>query len=57
MGTGAMIAAVIGAAMFLTLNWRALRSHALGTNVMVKWALIWAALLVGLTLIISTVKL
>ena len=56
MSTGPMVAAVIGAAMVLTLNWRALRSHALGRDQMLKMALIWAAIIAVLTLIISQVK-
>ncbi len=56
MSTGAMVAAVIGAAMVLTLNWRALRSHALGRDQMLKMGLIWAAFIAVLTLIISQVK-
>ena len=56
MSTGAMIAGVIGAVMVLMLNWRALRSHALGRDQMIKLALIWAVIIAVLTLIISQVK-
>ena len=57
MSTGAMVAGLIGAVMVLMLNWRALRSHALGRDQMFKMALIWAAIIGVLTLIISQVKL
>ena len=56
MSTGAMLAAVIGAVMVLALNWRALRSHALGRDQMLKMVLIWAAIIAVLTLVISQVK-
>ena len=56
MSTGAMVTAIIGAAMALTLGWRSLRSHQLGQSKMVQMALIWAAIIAGLTLIISQVK-
>ena len=56
MSTGAMLAAIIGAAMALTLAWRSLRSHELGRSKMLQTALIWAAIIAALTLIISQVK-
>ena len=56
MSTGAMLAAIIGAAMALTLAWRSLRSHDLGRSKMLQTALIWAAIIAALTLIISQVK-
>ena len=56
MSTGAMVTAIIGAAMALTLGWRSLRSHQLGQSKMVQMAIIWAAIIAGLTLIISQVK-
>ncbi len=56
MSTGAMVAAIIGAAMALTLGWRSLRSHQLGQSRMLQMALIWAAIIAALTLIISQVK-
>ena len=56
MSTGAMVAAIIGAAMALTLGWRSLRGHQLGQSRMLQMALIWAAIIAALTLIISQVK-
>ena len=56
MSTGAMIAAIIGAAMALTLSWQSLRSRQLGSGKIVRLALIWAGIIAALTLIISQVK-
>ena len=56
MSTGAMVAAIIGAAMALTLAWRSLRSHQLGQSKMLQMALIWGGIIAALTLIISQVK-
>lgn len=56
MSTGAMVAAIIGSAMALTLGWWSLRSHQLGQSKMLKMALIWAAIIAALTLIISQVN-
>ena len=56
MSTGAMVTAIIGAAMALTLGWRSLRSHQLGQSKMLQMALIWAAIIAVLTLIISKVR-
>jgi len=55
MSTGAMVTAIIGAAMALVLAWNSMRSHQLGQNQMLKMALIWAAIIALLTLIISRV--
>ena len=51
-----MVAAIVGAAMALTIGWRSLRSHQLGQSKMLKMALIWTAVIAALTLIISQVK-
>ena len=56
MSTGTMIAAIIGAAMALTLSWQSLRSRQLGSGKILRLALIWAAIIAALTLIISQVK-
>ena len=56
MSTGTMIAAIIGAAMALTLSWQSLRSRQLGQRKMLQMALIWAGIIAALTLIISQVK-
>ena len=57
MSTGAMVTALIGSAMALTLGWWSLRSHQLERSKMVKMALIWAAIIAALTLIISQLNL
>ena len=54
--TGAMVTAIIGAAMALTLGWQSLRSHELSRSRMVTMALIWAAIIAAVTLVISQVK-
>ena len=51
--SGAIIAAIIGSAMALTLSWRALRNHQLGQSKMLQMALIWAAIITVLTLVIT----
>ena len=56
MSTGAIIAAVVGAAMALTLSWQSLRSRQLGSGKILRLALIWAGIIAALTLIISLVK-
>ena len=56
MSTGAMVMAIIGSAMALTLAWWSLRSQQLGQSKMFKMALIWAAIIAALTLIISQVS-
>ena len=53
MSTGTMLTALISAVMVLVINWRALLNHALGRNQMLKMALIWAAIIVVVTLIIK----
>ena len=55
MSAGAMVAAVIGTAMVLMLNWRALRNHALNRNQMLRMALIWGVIIAVFTLLISQV--
>ena len=57
MSTGAIIAAVVGAAMALTLSWQSLRSRQFGSAKILRMALIWVAIFAALTLIISQVKL
>ena len=56
MSTGAILTAIIGSAMALLLSWRALRSHRLDQRKTIQMALIWGAIIVGLTLLISQVK-
>ena len=56
MSTGTMIAAIIGAAMALTLSWQSLRSRQLGSGKILRLALIWAGIIAAMTLIISQVK-
>lgn len=53
MSTTSIILAVLGAAMALAINWRALRSHGLAGGKMAQMALIWGVILVGLTLLVS----
>ena len=53
MSTGAMLTAIIGSAMALTLSWRALRNHQLGQSKMLQMALIWVAIITVLTLVIT----
>lgn len=55
MSAGAMLAAVIGTAMVLLLNWRTLRNHALSRTQMLRMALIWGAVIAVLTVLISQV--
>lgn len=56
MSTGTMLTALVGAAMVLVINWKALRNHALGRNQMLKMALIWATIIFLVTLIIRQMK-
>jgi hypothetical protein len=56
MSTGFILTAIVGAAMALAINWRAMRSHALGNNQLLKLALIWVAIIAVLTLIIRQVR-
>ena len=53
MSTTSIILAALGATMALALNWRALQSHGLPGGKMVRMALIWGVILVGLTLLLS----
>ena len=56
MSNAAVWTAIIGSLMALTLAGGSLRSFRLGNGATIKLALVWAALIVGLTIAIGYLK-
>lgn len=53
METGSMIVAVVSVLGALLLAWRGLRSHNMGRGGMVRMALIWGVIILGLVIVIQ----